>query len=302
MAMTVAQFAKTVSLQLFQPAFREGQTYPIWPMEDVTTFRESKNALEQVFSFTGLGAAKVSDTFGTVNYLDMEELGQYTWTHVTYTAGSMLPQQLIEDSRYIEFAKEIGYSIGEGFNYVKYKNGTLPFDRAFDPAYPMFDGVEMCGTHVMSSGDTIVNKLSPMSLNWANAWDAALYFEQTLIDQKGLPMVGTPAGILFHTSKMREALKLNGNDLQPDIMAPGNVNSLKTRYNLKLTPNRLLADTNAWFVYDTDFKRDNIFWTRISPKTDDQPEFDKYGMKFRCRARWSNGPRQGIHIVGIPSS
>lgn len=301
MAMTMEQFAKTVSVQIFNPAFREGQSDPIWPMEDVTSFKESKMALEQVFSFTGLGAARESDTFGTVNYLDMEELGDFQWTHTTYTAGAMLPQQLIEDSRYIEFTKEIGWSIGQGFNYVKYKNATLPFDRAFDSTYAMFDGTEMCGTHTMSNGDTLINELAPLSLNWANAWDAELYFEQTLIDQRGLPLTGKAAGILHHTSKLKEVRKILEGVVQPDIMAPGNPNTLRS-YNLKSTPNRLLSDNDAWFIYDTDFKRDNIWWTRVPPKTDDQPEFDKYGMKFRCRARWSNGPRQGIHIVGVPSS
>jgi hypothetical protein len=301
MAMTPAQFAKTVSVQFFQPAFREGQDTEIWPMGDVTTFKDSKRALEQVFSYTGLGAAQASDVSGTVNYLDMSELGSYTWTHATFTSGAICPQQLIEDSQYIEFAKEIGWGIGQGFNYTKYKLGTLPFDRAFDSNYPTFDGVEMCGTHVMDIGDTVVNKLDPLSLNWANAWDGVLYFEQGMVDQRGIPLVGIPEGILFHTSLLKEARKVVEGVVQPDIMAPGNPNTLK-KYNLKLTPNRMLADTAAWFVYDQTFSRDNIFWTRIAPKTDDDAEFDKYGIKFRSRARWSNGARQGIHIVGFPSS
>ena len=301
MAMTPAQFAKTVSVQLFNPAFREGQSEPIWAMEDVTSFKESKMALEQVFPFTGMGAAKLSDVMGTVNYMDMEELDKFTWTHATYTSGAILPQQLVEDSRYIEFTKEIGWAIGQGFNYVKYQLGALPFINAFDSTYPMFDGVEMCGTHTMTTGDTVVNKLSPMTLNWANLWDAVLYFEQGMVDQRGLPMVAQPKGVLFHTSKLKEVRKALEGSSQPDIMAPGNPNTLK-KYALNTTPCRLLLTKGDWFVYDTEFSRDNIFWTRVAPASDDGKEFDRYGVKFRCRARWSNGPRQGIHIVGVPAT
>ena len=300
MGMNPTTFAKDVSLQLFQPAFRKGLKEKCWEWDKVYNVQSSKRASEQVFSFTSIGAAIARDVNQEVPYIDMEELASTTWTHTTYMLGARIPMQLIEDGQYISYTKEIGWALGQGHQYVKDLGAAETFINAWTTT--LWDGLPLCsGSHATTkTGDTIDNDLGAVSLDWESAWDAALYFEYGVKDEAGLPYYSKPAGILFHPAVFPEALKLEGNEWEPDS-GYRNPNTLRDKYKLDLVPCRLLSATGGvypWFVYSEKFKQDNIFYNRLEPKVDEDNDFNRYGLLFRSRSRFSKGPRDYREIIG----
>ena len=303
MAFTLDGWAKTISRQIFQPPFRDGQKESCWDYEKVYEMKKSEHALEQTFGISTMGAAQQSDLWGTVHFLDMQEFDKTTWTHTTYTLGGMLPQQLIEDSVYVDFTKELGFSIGQGQQYVKDYAAVLPFNRAFDGTnYPVWDGSALCDSHTMQiSHDTLTNDFTGKSINWANLWDVCLYFEATLIDHAGLPLTDTPKTILHPATKIPNVARALQANWQPDT-GNRNTQTLTDRYKLTPVPCRLLTST-YWFVMSSKWNQDNWFWTRVEPTVDEAPMKGqgRYGVMFSSRQRFSNGPRNFLYIVGCQS-
>lgn len=300
MGMNPVTFAKDVSLQLFQPAFRKGQKDKCWEWDKVFSSQTSKRASEQVFSITPMGAALSREVNQEVPFLDLEELASTTWTHTTYMLGARIPMQLIEDGQYVSYTKEIGWSIGQGHQYVKDLAAASVFINAWTTT--LWDGYPLCSaSHVTTkTGDSIDNDLGAVSLDWDSAWDAALHFEYGVKDEAGMPYYSKPSAIVFHPSKFPEALKIQGNEWEPDT-GYRNPNTLRDHYKMSLVPCKLLSASGGvypWFVLSEKFKQDNIFWNRLEPKVDEDSEFTRYGLMFRSRSRFSCGPRDYREAIG----
>lgn len=303
MAMTLAQFANTVSIQYFQPAFRIAREEDCWDWKSVCTIKKSTRSGEQQFSFGTIGGATESVVNETVHYMDFSEQAKTSWTHSTFLAGVMLPKQLIEDSQYIDFMSEAGTALGRSHAYTRSLKMANIFNYAFtaSAAYYVFDSVELCGVHTNQNGDTIDNDYSSASIDWQSIWDHVLYFEYGQVDEAGLPYWDDPDKIIFHPSKLPDVRKALEAVWEPDT-GSRNPNTL-SKYNLNPVPCRLLTATSSvypWFITSKKFKQDLIFWDRVSPSVDQDEAFDTYGIKFRSRSRSSQGAKHYIHIVGNP--
>ena len=308
--MTPVTHPLTISQQIFQPRFRDGMKDPFWDYKKVFSLQDSKWATEQTFGTSVLGPASASDIWGTVNFLDLVEFSKTVWTHVTYTLGGMVPQQLIEDSRYTDFTKELGFGIGQGQEYVRGYAASLIFSRAFDSAtQPMWDttsagaAVPLCGTHTLQvSGGSLVNAFTAKSLNWANLWDVCMYFQQTLVDHAGLPLTDDPKTIVAHTSKIPNIMRALQDTWQPDT-GNRNTQTLTEKFKLDFVTCRTLASQSYWFVLGSKFQADNIFYTRVSPTVDQETMKGqgRYGIMFTSRQRFSCGPRNFPYIAGVSS-
>jgi hypothetical protein len=298
---TLAQFANTISIQHFQPAFRISREEDCWDWKSTYTIKKSTRASEQQYSFGTFGAATESTVNETVTYMDFSEQDKTSWTHSTFLAGVMLPKQLIEDAQYVDFMSEAGTALGRSHAYVRSLWAARPFNRAFNSTYTMFDGVELCGTHTNSNGDTIDNDYPSASIDFQSIWDMILYFEYGMVDEAGLPYWDDPDTIMFHPSKLPDVRKALEAVWEPDS-GQRNPNTL-SKYNLKALPNRMLTASSSiypWFITGKKFKADMIFWDRVTPSVDQDEAFDSYGIKFRSRSRHSNGAKHYIHIHGCP--
>jgi hypothetical protein len=302
MATTTAAFSRTVSTQIFLPAFREGRERGAKSnLDKLFSFKTSDKSKEQIFQTTGLGKPQSAGLLGDVHYLDMEEVGEVSWTHATWTLGAFLPQQLVEDSQYVNFTQEVAASISEGFNYIEEYLKNLPFDRATSSSYLMPDGYALASaSRTNKAGRTIANLVTAMSPNWANIWANMAYFQYGMYDQKDLPYKGVPKYIMYHPRYEQSVSRaLDGKVWEPGT-ADRNPQTLG-QFNLEKVANRFLTTTTNWGIFDEKFPGDNYFWTRIKPTVSTEPGFDQYVLKWRCRARYSSGPRSGQHALIVGS-
>jgi hypothetical protein len=301
MAMTTYSHAKAVARTMYQPAFRQNQTEQLWPYDKVVSMKNTNRATEEVFSTSGLPAANSTGELEPIYYADMHELGSTVFTVGKYTIATMASHELIEDNIHLpDIMKEAGAAAGESMEFIKAQAIAAPLNRAFDSDYTMFDGVELCGTHTMKSGDELDNALTAASITFDNVWLAVNHFETSLLSQSGLYLKDTPKYLIYHPSKEKEVQAVLKSQLEPGT-ADNDKNTIKD-YNLVPVPCRYLTTSTYWFLASPKFKDDFQFWNRESPKTAMEDDFDRMGVKFRNHRRFAVGIRDFIRVIGNPGA
>jgi hypothetical protein len=301
MANTRYSLAKAVARTEYQPAFRQKSDQQLWDYGKLCGMKSTKAASEIVFGFSGLPAGAKTGELEPVFYADMSELDSTTFTVNKYTLATMFSHEAIKDNLHLpELLREAGDMMGESMAFVKAQAIAAPLNRAFNSSYTMYDGVELCGTHTMKSGDTLDNDLTPASLTFDNLWLAVNHYETSLLQHSGLYIKDSPKLLVYHPSKEKEVQALLQSQLQPGT-ADNDKNTIRN-YNLVPVPCRFLTTSTYWFLASERFKNDFLFWEREKPTTDTEEDFDRMGMKVRNYCRFAVGVRDFVRIVGNPGA
>ena len=298
MANSTYTHAKSVALVDYMTPFRVQQDKYTWGWQNISTSRPTNRATEQVFSFGGLPAAVRTGELQPVFYADMSEQAATTFTVNKFTLSTMFSYEFLKDAYHLpDMMKEAGTCAGDSHSYARDISMAAPLNRAFNSNYALYDGVELCGTHTMDSGDSYTNLLSTASLTFDNVWLAVNHFETAPISQSGLPLTDTPEWLIYHPSKEKEVQAILKSTLEPGG-ANNDLNTLKSSYNLKPLPCRHLSTTTNWFIAGSKFKGDFLFLEREAANNATDDDFDRMGMKFRSHQRFAVGIRDFPWIVG----
>ena len=301
MANTTYSHAKSVARTMYQPVFRQKQVEQLWDYGKIVSMHTTQRATEEVYSQSGLPAASQTGELEPIYYADMHELGSTTFTVNKYTIATMFSHELIKDNIHLpDILKEAGAASGESMAFIKAQAIAAILNRAFNSSYPMYDGVELCGTHTLKSGDSFDNDLTPASLTFDNVWSAINHFETALLSQSGLYLKDTPKYLVYHPSKEKEVQAILQSNLEPGT-ADNDKNTIRN-YNLVPVSCRYLTTSTNWFLASERFKQDYQFWSREKPRTDTEDDFDRMGIKFRNYTRFAVGVRDFIRVVGNPGA
>ena len=196
-------FAKAVAITDYLPSFRQNQTEQLWGYDKITGMKKTTKATEQVFSYSGLPAASQTGELEPIFYADMHELGATTFTVNKYTIATMFSHELLKDNLHIKggtegIMKDAGTAAGESMAFIKAQAIAATLNRAFNPSYPLYDGVELCGVHTTKNGDSFDNDLTAASLTFDNVWLAINHFETSLLSQSGLYLKDSPKYLIYH--------------------------------------------------------------------------------------------------------
>jgi hypothetical protein len=301
MAMVTAEFARAISRQIFQPAFRVAADTKHWNWEPLASIKKSDAALEQVFGYTGIGAAVATDELAPFYYGRFAELPTTQWIHTKYTLGGMVSQELIEDNKNLpDIVGQLGTMIGEGHSYIRDYTVAQWFNNAFSTggaAYHLYDGAHLCDSHTLQkSGGSVTNYLTAASMSFDNLWLAINFFEYSMFTHEGLPMTDTPKYLLYHPSQNKVVRKILETDKGEPDTADNSKNTL-TSYNIVPVPCRFLT-TTYWFLVSAKFKDDLVFYDRISKEVKEDADFDRDAVKIRSRLRFSVKFKDWMHAVG----
>jgi hypothetical protein len=301
MANTRYSLAKAVARIEYQPAFRQKSEEQLWPYDKICGMKSTKAASEIVFGYSGLAAANQTGELEPIFYTDMHELDSTTFTVNKYTLATMFSHEAMKDNLHLpELLGEAGTMMGESMAYIKAQAIAAPLNRAFNSNYAMYDGVELCGTHTLKSGDSFDNDLTPASLTFDNLWLAINHFETSLLQQSGLYLKDTPKYLVYHPSKEKEVQAILQSQLEPGT-ANNDKNTIKN-YNLVPVSCRFLSTSTNWFLASEKFKSDLLFWDREKPNTQNEEDFDRMGLKVRNFCRFAVGVRDFLRIVGNPGA
>lgn len=302
MANNTFAFAKAISLTQYLPAFRTNSQLQSWDWNKIVTKKSTKRATEQVFSYVGLPVAAQTKELATINYANMAELDATTFTVNKFSLATMFSHELIEDNLHLpDLLKEAGASMGESHAFMRDQAVAAPLNRAFNSDYTMYDGVELCGSHTMHSGDTYDNDLTPASLTFDTLWQAVNHYETSLISHAGLYLRDVPKFLIYHPSKEKEVRAILRTTNGEPGTADNDANTLRD-YNLVPIPCRFLSTSTNWFLAGTRFKKDFMFFTREGVKSAMENDFDRMGIKMRTYQRFSLGIKEFVYIVGNPGA
>jgi len=294
---TTFDMTKAIAITDYMPAFRQkNDLYTLnWPA--VVTRKSMNRATEQVFSYAGLPVARLTSELEPIYYANMAELAATTFTAYKYTLSTMFSHELLKDNQHLpELLGEAGATAGESQAYIRDQVVAAIWNRAFNSSYPLYDGVELCGSHTMNDGTAYTNELTAASITYDNVWSAINHFETAPYSHAGLMLTDRPEYIMYHPSKEKEVQAILKSDLEPGT-ADNDKNTLMA-YNLKPLPNRHLSTSTNWFIIGSKFKNDMLFFEREAVKTDTEDDFDRMGVKFRSYQRFAVGVRDFLWIVG----
>jgi len=302
MANTTYSFAKAVAITDYLKPFRDSAKLQSWNWKKICTMGKTTRATEQVFSWAGFPAARKTGELDSIYYADMSELDPTTFTVAKYTLATMFSNELIDDNQHLpELMGEAGKAMGDSHSCIRDVHAAAPFNRAFNSSYTMFDGVEMCGTHTLKSGDSFVNELVTASLTWDNLWSGVNKFETSMLTQSGLYMKDTPKFLIYHPSKQKEVEAILKTTTGQPGTADNDANTLLTR-SLVPIPCRHLTTSTNWFLAGEGFKADFKWFDRMKVKSKMEDDFDLDGVKLKTTQRFASGIRNYTHIFGNTGS
>lgn len=297
MANTTFSFVKAISITDYMPAFKTKSELQYWDWDKLVSKKTTKRATEQVFSYAGLGVARETNELQDIYYRDMSELAATTFTVSKFTLGTMFSHEFLQDNQHLpELLKEAGEETGDGQRYIRDQAVAQTFNRAFNSNFTLYDDVELCGTHTMNDGTSLVNELSAASISFDNVWLMLDYFSTTMVSHDGMFLRDTPKYLLYHPVKEKLVKAVLQSELEPGT-ADNDKNTVKS-FGLVPVPCRFLSTDTNWFIMGEKFPNDYCFYTREKPQTGVQDDFDRMGTKFRSHQRFALGVKEFVRIVG----
>jgi hypothetical protein len=300
---TTYSFAKSIALTDYMKPFKTNSELQTWAWDRLVTKKKTNRATEQIFSWAGLPPARETNELQDVFFSDLHELAATTFTVNKYTLGTLFSHEFLQDNQHMpDLMKEAGASMGDSHGYIRDFSVAQTYNRAFNSSYTMYDGVELCGTHTLNDGTSLVNELTAASIAYDSFWLMVDYFETTMYNQSGLYLRDDPKYIIYHPSKEKQVCAVLDSALEPDT-ADNNINALNSskgtrNFNFVRVPCRFLSTSTNWFIAGSKFPQDYLFLDRESLKTKMWDDHERMGTKINSWQRFAHGPKEFIRICG----
>jgi len=274
---------------LLEPVFRKifDDRYKELPQEFPTIYSVSNSGKQQEkdSAVSGFGLLELTPEGGAINYEDPVQMYDKTYTHLKYTKGFKISEEMYEDDQYNVMKKKpkaLGRAVRRTADYY----GAQAFNNAFNTANPGGDGVPMCSTvHPRSDGGTAQSNASAtgITLTDQNLAVGRIAMRGQL-DDKGMRILAKANTILTGVELEDTAKRLVGSAKRPGV-ADNDINVHENAYTLRVW-DYITSDT-AWFLLGDD-RELNWFW-RIRPEFKQDDRFDTGMGCYKTRIRFSYG-------------
>lgn len=245
---------------------------------------------------TGFGKLQQTSELGALDYEDPVKMYKTTYSHLKYTKGFKVSQELVEDDQNNVIAK-MPRALAKSVVYTTEYWGASVLNNAFSTSYTSYgDGKPLCSTsHTRADGGTAQSNASSTGvvLSETNLETLRLQLEKHLND-KG-EIVNFQADRLVIPVDLRKTAQI----LTESSMRPGTANNDVNVYDgvFKVIPWRYISSTTAWFLMDSSNQLLNWFW-RVRPEFKSDYSFDADAALYKVRVRFSFGWSDWRGIVG----
>ena len=210
-----------------------------------------------------------------------------TVTHTEFGMGFEVTKTALEDDRYDQL-KKYGMWLSFSADYVMNKRASNVLNNGFTTETTA-DGVALFSTsHVLAGGGTFRNRpSSDVALSWNSLRDAIIDLEtETKHDSGQMAASVTDLKLIVppHLEMLADRI-INSTNL-PGV-TDNDRNSIKTRRNISIEVNKLLTDTNAWFLVAANSDMHGLrAYERVpleqeEPMTDARTKNRLYTVRFR---------------------
>lgn len=256
-------------------------------MPEVFKVNESDRDHETDSATTGFGKLQQTDEMGALDYEDPEKMYQTTYSHLKYTKGFKVSQELYEDEQH-NVIKKMPDALARSVVYTTEYHAANQFNNAFDTSYTSYgDGNPLCSTsHTRADGGSAQSNASStgITLTEENLDTGAIALE-TALNDKGEIVNFRTSTILVPRQLQKTAKILTGSSLRPGT-GNNDVNVYEGMYDVKVW--HYLTSSTAWWLLDQANHLLNWFW-RIRPEFKNDYAFDSDAALYKVRVRFSLG-------------
>src|SRR4030042_147800 len=146
----------------------------------------SSKDIETDSATTGFGKLQQTNELGALDYEDPVKMYKTTYTHLKYTKGFKVSQELVEDDQNNVISK-MPRALAKSVVYTTEYWGASVFNNAFSTSYTSYgDGKPLCSTsHTRADGGTAQSNASSTEivLSEANLETGRLALEKVLNDK-----------------------------------------------------------------------------------------------------------------------
>lgn len=236
---------------------------------------------------TGFGKLQQTSELGALDYEDPLKMYRTTYSHLKYTKGFKVSQELMEDDQH-NIIQQMPKALAKSVVYTTEYWGADTFNKAFNTSYTSYgDAKPLCSTlHSRADGGTAQSNASStgITLSEDNLETGRLALEKAIND-KG-EIVNFKADKLVIPIDLRKTAQiLTDSQLRPGS-GNNDVNIFKGIFDV--IPWRYVTTTTNWFLLDKSNHQLNWFW-RIRPEFKNDYNFDADAALYKVRIRFSKG-------------
>jgi hypothetical protein len=301
MASTTGGFASLLAPGLFDVLFNEidhqpNQWVPVFNVYD------SERQYEEELKVAGLGAM-VSKPEGTNTTFDDPLIGnKVRYTHSSYGLGFRVTREMYDDDLY-DVMNDMSMELGRAAAYKVEIDAWSILNNAFSASFTGLDGLALCHvSHTRLDGGTVIaNKPSTDADFSFTSYQAALDHFNTLVDDRGRPLVVSPSLIVLDPTFQWAAREILGSEYKP-YTANNEINPLNMEGTDYLSC-RYLTSARSWFCLAPPKQQrrgghDCKWFWRTRPETSDADDFLSGDALFKIFARYSRGFAEWRGVYG----
>ena len=266
---------------LLEPGFKKifNDAFEEEPMkfEQIMRVEDSEKQDEKYSGVTGFGLFSQTEEGGNVQYEDPLQMYDTVLTHVKYTKGFKVAEELVEDDQYNVIKGKPAQLARAGRRTVETLNANI-LNRAFNSSYADGgDGKVLCSvSHPRSDGGSSQSNASSTGITFTDQnLETGKIAMREQLDDKGMRIQVMADTIVVPINLEKEAEIVTGSTMRPGT-ADNDINVNKGKFNVIAWEYLTLNDT-MWFLIDKSqvqllwlwrrrmqFKQDNSFNTEMA--------------------------------------
>lgn len=236
---------------------------------------------------TAFGKLQETSELGALDYEDPVKMYKTTYTHLKYTKGFKVSQELVEDDQH-NVISMMPKALAKSVVYTTEYWGASVLNNGFTTTYTSYgDGKPLFSTgHTRADGGTAQSNASSTGivLSETNLETGRLALE-TALNDKG-EIVNFKADRLIVPVDLRKTAMI----LTESSLRPGTANNDVNIYEgaLQVIPWRYVTTSTNWFLQDSRNHLLQWFW-RVRPEFKSDFNFDADAALYKVRVRFSYG-------------
>jgi len=270
-------------LEIYDDAFKEiPMIFPqIFQEEDSTKQDEKESGL------TGFGLLDQKGENDNVTFEDPIQMYDVTYTHLKYTKGFKITEEMWEDDQYGKM-KNKPAQLARAARRTAENSAAQVLNRAFNTSYLGGDGKPLASvSHPRVDGGTSQSNASSTGITLTDTnLETARVAMRGQLDDKGMRIQVMPTQLIVPIALEKTAHILVDSTARPGT-ADNDINYAQNKYNVVAWDYLTLSNT-LWFLQDKTQSHLKFFW-RKRPEFKQDTAFLSGAALFKTRTRFSNG-------------
>jgi len=286
MAATRPAFADTLAPELAEVFFDRYEVEPEM-MPSIFKVKTSDRDREVESAVSGFSLLIQTAELGPLDYEDPNQMYRTTYTHLKYTKGFKVSQELWEDDQH-NVIRAMPEALGKAAKRTQeyyaasvFNNGFTAANTSYGDAKPLFSTL-----HPRADGGTAQSNASStgLTLTETNLETQRTSFRKFL-DDKGMRFMSVPNCILVPVDLEKTAQILTKSQMRPGT-TNNDINVYANMFDIKVW--EYITSTTAWFLLDMRNHLLTWYW-RIRPEFKQDTGFDSDAALYKTRVRFSFG-------------